>query len=493
MRKIIIVSLLLINCIHSLGQIKNPGFENIKDTVDRKPENWNVTKVQGFVISVDHDTKFQGLNSLSVIGSDNVNESSFAPFSQILTIDTPNLRQVSISAYIKTKDIKGSVGLWCQILDKKGNIIGFQNSQIQNVLINGTNDWSKYKLSLSLDTNAKRIVFGGYLQGFGSAWFDNFKLNNFIKREGKTSKEVVDFLTEVIDLIKEHSIVANKLNWSDINENITKLSLGLNKTQDAQDVLEYILNQLKLVGDNHSLILSKEMADNYARGNNAGSTELIDSLVSNNIGYIKLNGFSTTNVLTSQKFASKIQNIIRRINKHHIKGWIIDLRNNSGGNMYPEIAGLGPLLGNGVAGYFVRTIGGSKKYTSWSYNDGKVYIGKVLVMQVKDDYKLKNSATRIAILIGNKTSSSGEMIAVSFKNKKNTRFFGQASGGYLSANQGYKLSNGDVFYLASGNVADRNKNEYDDKLIPEILIDEDTHKNPNELITVARNWILRVL
>jgi len=44
-------------------------------------------------------------------------------------------------------------------------------------------------------------------------------------------------------------------------------------------------------------------------------------------------------------------------------GWIIDLRGNSGGNMYPMLAGLSSLLGEGVLGYDVYPDGRSMLLT----------------------------------------------------------------------------------------------------------------------------------
>ena len=34
-------------------------------------------------------------------------------------------------------------------------------------------------------------------------------------------------------------------------------------------------------------------------------------------------------------------------------GWIVDLRTDGGGNMWPMMAGLGPILGEGIMGWIV--------------------------------------------------------------------------------------------------------------------------------------------
>jgi C-terminal processing protease CtpA/Prc len=46
-------------------------------------------------------------------------------------------------------------------------------------------------------------------------------------------------------------------------------------------------------------------------------------------------------------FARQIQDTIASRDRDDLIGWIVDLRSNGGGNMWPMIAGLGPILGEG--------------------------------------------------------------------------------------------------------------------------------------------------
>ena len=49
-------------------------------------------------------------------------------------------------------------------------------------------------------------------------------------------------------------------------------------------------------------------------------------------------------------YAKTLQDSIRARDRVGLIGWIVDLRGNSGGNMWPMLAGVGPVLGEGVAG-----------------------------------------------------------------------------------------------------------------------------------------------
>ncbi len=46
-------------------------------------------------------------------------------------------------------------------------------------------------------------------------------------------------------------------------------------------------------------------------------------------------------------YATKLQGIIADLDKAHPAGWVVDLRGNVGGNMWPMLAGIGPVLGEG--------------------------------------------------------------------------------------------------------------------------------------------------
>ena len=49
----------------------------------------------------------------------------------------------------------------------------------------------------------------------------------------------------------------------------------------------------------------------------------------------------------------QIQDQIKIMDHPYNIGWIVDLRGNGGGNMWPMLAGIGPILGEGIAGYFI--------------------------------------------------------------------------------------------------------------------------------------------
>ncbi|MEJ7559332.1 MAG: S41 family peptidase [Pedobacter sp.] len=467
------------------SQITNKGFDSLSANSSILP--WKVKAVSGYSYTLDKNTKHAGASALRISSANN-EKGSYMPFSQEVPITVDRLKKIAVTAYIKCADVQNESTLWCQILDGHGKMIGFQNLGTQGVKVGGTSDWKKYTMPMTVNAKAKKLLLGGYLSGIGNVWFDDFDIEDMSQSEAPASQVVATYLKAFVDIVKQNSIYTDSIKWPEVESDVLTLSAGLVKVEETRPVLDYILDQLRSVGDNHSFIQNKVATKQYSQVNsNPGKPE--NSLIGKSIGYISVPGFSSTNDEVSIKFATDIQQMIRNLDsKNQIKGWIVDLRNNTGGNMYPMIAGLGPLTGEGILGYFVRTVNKKEAKASWFYEKGSSGAGSGKVVTVAKPYKIKNRAARVAVLIGPKTSSSGEMTAISFIGRENTKTFGTSSGGYTTGNGSFSLSDGATLLLASSITADRNLKKYLKKITPDVTVNID--KGDSDAIETASEWLL---
>src|SRR6185295_12038024 len=199
------------------------------------------------------------------------------------------------------------------------------------------------------------------------------------------------------------------------------------------------------------------------------------------IGYVKVGSFSSTVAGADRAFADAIQQQIRSADAPAVIGWIVDVRGNGGGNMWPMVAGVGAVLGEGVAGYFVPPSGAS---TPWSYQGGGSFSGTSLVGQTSAPYQLIRPGARVAVLTDSLVASSGEAVVVSFRGRPNARSFGGATCGLSTANQTYRLSDGAMLYLTVAVMADRNRTPYGDSILPDETVSGDA-----EVIQRAIAWL----
>jgi carboxyl-terminal processing protease len=54
----------------------------------------------------------------------------------------------------------------------------------------------------------------------------------------------------------------------------------------------------------------------------------------------------------ARAYTAAVRTALERMDREHLCGWIVDLRGNGGGNMWPMLRGLGPLLGEPPFGAF---------------------------------------------------------------------------------------------------------------------------------------------
>ncbi|WP_316845195.1 S41 family peptidase [Pedobacter psychrodurus] len=455
-------------------QFINPGFEQKTDA--NLPADWALVPTTGYTVSQVNDVKNQGAYALKIEGKPN-DASTYINVKQKLPVDYKKVKRIRIAAYIKTEQLKGNVVLWCQIWDAKNNQIGFENSESLGIIATGTKDWQKHAMEIIVNKDAKYLVFGTYIRGQGTVWLDDFAVEEYEGATAKPSPEVAKLNQEFIDIVKQNSIYKDSVNWKALDEDLVLLGKGLKTTHDARILNNYVLQQLKKAGDNHSFIQNNIAAENYASGNSI-QTKPEAKLLANGIGYISVPAYASVNEKLGEEFALTIQNLIRNLDtKNNINGWIVDLRTNSGGNMYPMISGLAPLLDVGNLGYFVK--GGVS--SPWQLTENGMGV------MVKNPYKIKNKNNKIAVLINSNTGSSGEMTAVSFIGQQNTKLFGEPTGGYITGNQAFKLSDGSNLLLATSYTADRNHKKYLERVYPDVMVK--TLADQDAALQTAKSWL----
>jgi hypothetical protein len=171
-------------------------------------------------------------------------------------------------------------------------------------------------------------------------------------------------------------------------------------------------------------------------------------------------------------FETKLQRAVADLDRSHPTGWVVDLRGNVGGNMWPMLAGVGPLLGESdhLGEFFTLD-----SHSTWKYRDGvaaEIEDGKESPYPAVAGTPYKLTGTpNVAVLVDRGTGSSGEAIAIAFRGRPKTRFFGEHTEGVSTENTVIKLSDGASMWLTIGVAADRTGRQYLEGLDP----DEEIH------------------
>ena len=324
------------------------------------------------------------------------------------------------------------------------------------------------------------------------------------------------YLTQALDAMEKNSVHRKDLDWSAIRSTAMGHAAG---AETAADTYEAIRSALKALGDHHSFLqLSPELQlkDKEARekrhdalGVASGDEKWppspyidrripeghLQDVEGTKVAVLVIPTIEASDDGALHNFANALQGKIAELSREHPVGWIVDLRGNLGGDMWPMLAGIGPLAGDSTLGSFVDADGTK---TNWFYAEdgaGLVTPDKKRSIQLwMPGQQVRFSATPpVAVLIDRGTASSGEAVALSFHGRPNCRLFGRHTHGQTTANDGFALPDGANLVITTGLEADRSGTVFPDGITPEAELPEETQLQASggidPMMRVAAAWI----
>ena len=294
------------------------------------------------------------------------------------------------------------------------------------------------------------------------------------------TSEVEKFLNEALFIMENNSIKRNLVDWDQVREEVMEHAKGLKTVPEAYPSVQLAF---QLINDYHSALLSP--GGDFFRGPEPeceAALVITPPTVPEEIGYLKLPKFHGTGD-DGARFAEEIQDVIRSIDHAGLEGWIIDLRANTGGNMWAMLAAVGPILGEGTVGHFVDTY---ENELAWQYLDGSAILVENAITTVSDPYRLVTPLPQVAILTDNYTASAGEAIGIAFNGRPDTKRFGTPTCGLTTANKQFELTNGDgeSLLLSFAHMADRDLNLFNEPVVPDQIITD-----VDKVVLEAIDWI----
>ncbi len=235
-----------------------------------------------------------------------------------------------------------------------------------------------------------------------------------------------------LSTIDKNGIFAGNDEWKSTYNECLKM---IENAKSYDDTYDAIKKALSVGGGKHSMLMTKSESQN--------TTESYDEVLptvslDGNIAIIKLPDFLGT-AEAGQKYAKIAEDFIHE-NRDKIKGVVLDLRGNTGGDMGPMATAVSSLLPDGELVYY--------HYRSY---DIPVTLKNGVVSNAgtggKSLYPEEKLNVPVAILTDGMTASSGEALTLCFRGLENTRTFGAPTAGYTSVNMLYNMYDGAQMYL----------------------------------------------
>ena len=235
-----------------------------------------------------------------------------------------------------------------------------------------------------------------------------------------------------LSTIDKNGIFAGNDEWKNTYNECLKM---IENAKNYDDTYDAIRKALSVGGGKHSMLMTKsESQDTTESYDEVLPTVSLDG----NIAIIKLPDFLGT-AEAGQKYAKVAEDFIHE-NRDKIKGVVLDLRGNTGGDMGPMATAVSSLLPDGELVYY--------HYRSYdvpvTLKNGVVSNAGTGGKSLYPDEKLN---VPVAILTDDMTASSGEALTLCFRGLENTRTFGAPTAGYTSVNMLYNMYDGAQMYL----------------------------------------------
>ncbi len=312
------------------------------------------------------------------------------------------------------------------------------------------------------------IVAGGWSCADGSSSVD----------PTVASAEATAHVNQVLDVMQANSVRRLTVNWPALRDTVLAAAMS---AQTIPQTYPAILEALRMLHDGHSSYRIPGGGTLTVPTHTCVPTGAPVASVPLNIGYVRVGSFAGTGTAATS-FADSLQQVIRIQDRPDLVGWIVDLRGNGGGNMWPMIAGLGPILGDTLLGHFVYPTGAIEP---WRYRNGAAILNGVEIVRVANPHRLLHENPRVAVVTDNGVASSGEATVVAFKSRPDTRSFGASTCGLTTGNQGFTLSNGAVLVVSTSLMADRALNQFGDAIAP-----DETTVNTSDAVARAIAWLV---
>ncbi|MEU0600684.1 S41 family peptidase [Streptomyces sp. NPDC006393] len=277
----------------------------------------------------------------------------------------------------------------------------------------------------------------------------------------------------------------HQIDWADLRSKAFSQARGAQKPADTYGAIE---SALQALGDRHSTFWKPEQAKETLKASIASFEPPQGRALKNGIGYLSLTAVDGSQK-TYDAYVRQGRDAATKADGAGACGWVVDLRRETGGGMWPVLAVAGPILGDGTAGMFVDADG--RKFV-WSIKDGAPYLdGKPQAGGA--GRPLGRGRPPVAVLTGRQTASAGEAVVVAFRGRPDTRFFGERTQGVPTGNVPHRLSDGAMIILTEVKDADRTGRTYEAAIAP----DEEVVKDPrpaarhqDAVLDAAQNWLL---
>lgn len=425
--------------------LRNGGFEQAQ--APAAPEGWRNASAPdaGYQVETIDDHPYEGRQAVR-LKQDKAQAKVSGRLAQALDVAPLRGHRVRFSAAVRLVEGDRPPELALVVAGPDGKP-AFANYKKHAPIV--ARDWAVYAVEADIGAVATRLTVGLILPAGGAADMDAATFTDLGPLDPSPAAQVRLYLDAALGLLQSQHINGETADWPALR---AKAYADTASATTPEETYPAIREVIRALGERHTFLMTPTSQKVIAA--RRATDPLPTGEITGDIGVVRLvtlmldpNDPKDNGALYQQA----VEAVIRKGDAQNVCGWIIDLTGHSGGNMYPGIQGLGALLGEGSPGAFVSRAG----KIPWSRN---IKPSAVTV---------RRPEAPIAVILGPRTASAGEAIAIGLIGRPHTRTFGQPTAGYATGNATYPLSDGARLVLTGSYEEDRLGRRYLGAITPD--------------------------
>jgi carboxyl-terminal processing protease len=308
------------------------------------------------------------------------------------------------------------------------------------------------------------------------------------------------YVWDCVNMMQKKSLYTGRVNWEVTRDSVAHMLNTSSTLREAENIVIWVFKKL---GDHHGMYGGIDTSYRYpAPGPARKMSESILAeyqkpravkirMLSSDIAYYKMPAVLIgSNTVKMKEWANLMMDSLCSVASNHPKGFIIDLRMNNGGNAEPMWQTLRHLIGDKNR---VRLVGADGKTVK---DETGTEMDKYREAGMPDRLCTLDDRVPVAVLIGPGTASSGEIIALSFSTRKNTRLFGEPTFGVANATNGFVVREKGYLLLTVSYLSDGKKKILKQMAVqPDVMVknDGDNFADPlqDAAVMEAMGWLRR--
>ncbi|WP_030238369.1 MULTISPECIES: S41 family peptidase [unclassified Streptomyces] len=296
------------------------------------------------------------------------------------------------------------------------------------------------------------------------------------------SDEARSYLSKALTVMEDNALRRDDVDWGEVRRTAFTEAGSAQRPGDTYRAIEAALGSL---GDGHSGFYDPKRSREL-HGDKQIRNPVEGRALTGRIGYLSLPGVKGSEKV-HQQYVREGRDAVAKADRPNACGWVIDLRRNRGGNMWPMLAVVGPILGDGDVGAFVDADG---KKTVWSIGKGSPRLDGASTGWGTSP-PVGGGSAPVAVLTSRSTASSGEAVTVAFRGRPHTRSFGEDTTGVPTGNAQHRLSDGAILNLTEVMDADRTGRAYDSPIPPDQPVADNLGRGGSKdpVLEAATQWL----